>query len=313
MTDALRSSTSDLRPLNPGPDLARIKALVTDAVNSHHTRRAYSRALDDFFAWHQAHGRPPFNRAAVHRYVKFMANDLGLSASTINQRLSAIRALAREAADNGLLDRTLAEGVMRVKGRRAEGRRLGNWLSREEAQALLDAPDATTLAGLRDRALLAIAIGCGLRRAELARLRIDHVQLREGRWVIVDLLGKRAKTRSVPMPFWARVALDAWLAAAGIAAGHIFRPVNKAGALAGEALSPQAVYNITRKYTGGALAPHDLRRTFAQLAHKGGASLEQIQLSLGHASIQTTEVYLGVAQDLHDAPADHIHLEVKEP
>jgi integrase len=57
------------------------------------------------------------------------------------------------------------------------------------------------------------------------------------------------------------------------------------------------------------LAPHDLRRTFAKLAHKGDAPLEQIQLSLGHASIQTTERYLGVKQSLSDAPCDHLGLE----
>ena len=57
---------------------------------------------------------------------------------------------------------------------------------------------------------------------------------------------------------------------------------------------------------GGSLAPHDVRRTFAKLAHKGRAALEQIQLSLGHASIVTTERYLGVRQDLHDAPCDRL-------
>ena len=77
-------------------------------------------------------------------------------------------------------------------------------------------------------------------------------------------------------------------------------------------MSEQALYNLVVEY-GAALgfiqlAPHDLRRTFAKLAHRGGSGLEQIQLSLGHGSIQTTERYLGVDQDLTDAPCDRLGL-----
>jgi integrase/recombinase XerD len=77
-------------------------------------------------------------------------------------------------------------------------------------------------------------------------------------------------------------------------------------------LSEQAFYNLVVEYAAALgftqLAPHDLRRTFAKLAHKGGSGLEQIQLSLGHGSIQTTERYLGVEQDLTDAPCDRLGL-----
>jgi integrase len=154
-------------------------------------------------------------------------------------------------------------------------------------------------------------IGAGLRRREVASLTIDHVQQREGRWVLVDLVGKGNRVRSVPIPSWAKVAIDGWLEAAGIASGRLFRGVNKGDRMVGDSLDPQGVFRVVNDCAnklGFQVAPHDLRRTYAKLAHQGRAALEQIQLSLGHASIQTTERYLGVRQDLHDAPCDHLGL-----
>jgi integrase len=173
----------------------------------------------------------------------------------------------------------------------------------------LKAPDTKTLRGRRGRALLALPIGCGLRRAEAAGLTFDHVQQRDGRYVLIDLIGKRDKVRSVPMPNWAKAAIDEWSSASGVSEGLAFRAVNKGDRVMGDGITPQAIYNIIVRYAEDlqkkGVAPHDLRRTFAKLAHKGGAAIDQIQLSLGHESIQTTEEYLGVEQDLTEAPCDH--------
>ena len=285
--------------------------MVLDSLPSEHSRRAYERALVDFFLWHRGAGRPQLSKAVVQRYAAEL-REAGMAASSVNQRLSAIRKLAAEAADNGALDPQVANGIRAVKGARREGRRTGNWLTREEAQAWLSAPDTKTIRGRRDRALLAVLIGCGLRRAEAAGLTFDHVQQRDGRWVLVDLIGKRDKVRSVPMPNWAKAAIDEWSKASGVSVGLVFRAINKGDRVVGDGVTPQAIYNIIVGYAGAlekkGVAPHDLRRTFAKLAHKGGAAIDQIQLSLGHESIQTTEEYLGVEQDLTDAPCDHLGL-----
>jgi integrase len=151
----------------------------------------------------------------------------------------------------------------------------------------------------------------GLRRSELAALNVDHVQNREGRWLIVDLTGKHGRIRSVPIPPWAHAAIMRWESAASITEGAIFRRVNRYGHIASGRISPQAVFEIVNLYAGRLdfeVGPHDLRRSFARLAHLGHAPLEQIQLSLGHASVVTTEIYLGIKQSLHDAPCDRLGL-----
>lgn len=293
-----------------GPEVEAVR-IVLDGLASEHSRRAYERALSDFFHWHRGMGHPQLNKAIVQRYAAEL-REAGMAASSINQRLSAIRKLAMEAADNGALDPQVANGIRAVRGARAEGRRTGNWLTREEAQAWLGAPDKRTTRGRRDLALLAVLIGCGLRRSEAASLAFEHVQQRDGRWVLVDLIGKRDKVRSVPMPNWAKAAIDEWSKASGVSDGLIFRAINKGDRVVGDGITPQAIYNIIVGYAGAlekkGVAPHDLRRTFAKLAHKGGAAIDQIQLSLGHESIQTTEEYLGVEQDLTDVPCDHLGL-----
>ncbi len=298
-----------LKKLNEGE--AHAIQMVLDGLPSEHSRRAYERALVDFFHWHRGVGRPQLGKAVVQHYAAEL-REAGMSSSSMNQRLSAIRKLAGEAADNGLLEPQIASGIRAVKGARQEGRRTGNWLTREQAQSWLSAPDLRTLKGRRDRALLAVLIGCGLRRAEAASLTFEHIQQRDGRWVLVDLIGKRDKTRSIPMPNWAKAAIDAWGSVAAIGEGLVFRAVNKGDRVIGDGITPQAIRNIVADYAARlkhpGVAPHDLRRTFAKLAYKGGAALDQIQLSLGHESIQTTEDYLGVEQDLTDAPCDHLGL-----
>ena len=286
----------------------RVKSLVLDSVSSEHSRRSYGKALDHFHKWSQENGAEGFTKATVQRFRAELEHS-GLAPSSINVRLSAIRKLAAEAADNHLLAPELAAAIGRVKGVKRHGRRTGNWLTRDQAEQMLALPDRDTHQGRRDRVLLSLLLGCGLRREELAALTLERIQQREGRWVIADLVGKGKRVRTVPMPAWAKAALDGWVHAAGIDGGRILRAVNRGGHIVGKGMTAQSIFEIVQQYgdrMGVVIAPHDLRRTFAKLAHKGRAALEQIQISLGHASIQTTERYLGVEQDLLDAPCDHL-------
>jgi integrase len=234
----------------------------------------------------------------------------GLGAVSINVRITAVRKLAVEAADNGLLAPELANGITRVKGVASKGVRLGNWLTARQAQSLLNAPDATARKGLRDRAILAVLLGCGLRRSDVAALTFKHIQQRDGRWCIVDLVGKHGRVRTVPMPTWVKVAIDAWAKLVGIADGPVFRSMNRGGKVRESALSEKVIWQLIRPYAEAAgvagTAPHDCRRTCAKLCRAAGGELEQIQMLLGHASVQTTERYLGTKQDLVHAPNDGI-------
>jgi site-specific recombinase XerD len=287
----------------------KLKTLVLDSVSSPITKRVYNMALNEFLAWFQQAPRPGFTKATVSAW-RVSLEERKLGSSSIIIRMSAIRKLAAEAADNGLLAPELAAGIARVKSAKTVGIRMGNWLSLRQAQTLLDTPDTTTVRGLRDRAILAVLLGCGLRRSEVAALTFSHVQQRDGRWCIVDLVGKHGRVRTVPMPNWVKVAIDTWTGPAGLADGHVFRSVNRGDRVQGKVLSEKGVWQMLRPYAVAAgvpgIAPHDCRRTAAKLCRAGGGELEQIQLLLGHASVQTTERYLGTKQDLVHAPNDAI-------
>jgi integrase len=138
----------------------------------------------------------------------------------VNQRLAAVKKLAREAAAKGL-DAETAAGIDQVAGVKQQGTRAGNWLTTAQAEALINCPDPRTLKGKRDRAILALLVSCGLRRGEAVALTPEHIQQRDGRWVIVDLRGKHGRIRTVPVPAWVKQAIDLWCEAAGIAEGRL--------------------------------------------------------------------------------------------
>jgi len=296
-------------------DWRSVALLAVNAVSSAHSKRAYEKALKDFLAWYAAEARPPLSRAIVQQY-KSVLESASLAPASINLRLSAIRKLATEAAESDLLDRSVAQGIVSLKGVRQSGNRAGNWLTREQARDLLAQPELKTTEGKRDRAILAVLLGCALRRSEPAALESRHIQQRDGRWVFVDLVGKGKRIRTVPIPPFVKVAIDAWTAAAGLSEGPVFRRVRrrKYPEKTPEALSERMIWHIVTKYARQAglvdkLAPHDMRRTCAKLCRESGGDLEQIQFLLGHASIQTTERYLGSRQNLKEAVNDRLGLD----
>jgi len=290
------------------PQYGEVVRLVLNALDSPKSKAVYKVALERFIAWYVDKGTPGLTKALVQEWKAALLED-GLASRSVNVYLSAVRRLAEEAADNGLLEPGIAAGIGRVRGVAVKGRRLGLWLSLEDAQELLGLPDVATVKGLRDRAIIALLLGTGLRRSELVSLTVAHFQEREGRPALVDIEGKGWKLRSVPVPGFAHVAVGEWLAKAEIVEGPVFRRVRKNGLVGSEPLTDRAVYYILQQYHP-LLGAHDLRRTFGTLAVKGGAPLDQVQKALGHASIQTTEGYLNLEQDFAVGPGDVIRLEV---
>ena len=276
------------------PDLDQAKAAILNSLRSPESQRDYQHAMDEFIAWYCSE---PVSRSARPLSLgnRIHLESRQLAPGTINVRLASVRRLAYEAADSGLLSPELAAGIRRVKGAKKLGVRLGNWLTAEEARLLWQLPSTDILKGKRDRAILAVLLGCGLRRRELAQLLFDHFQRREDHWAIVDLIGKAGHVRTVPVPEWVKQTVDEWVNAAGVTSGKLFRCVCKAGTAWGDGMTEKVVWHFVKQYAAklglSKVAPHDLRRSCARLCHAAGGELEQIQFLLGHVSVQTTEKY----------------------
>jgi site-specific recombinase XerD len=294
------------------PDLEQAKSAVLVSLRSPESQRSYRRSIEDFVCWYCSEPRLSFNKTVVTRYRIHLEEKL-LAPGTNNVRLAAVRRLAYEAADTGLLSPDLAAGIRRVKGAKKLGMRLGNWLTVEEARSLWQLPNTHSAKGKRDRAILAVLLGCGLRRRELVDLNFDHIQRREDHWAIVDMVGKGGHIRTVPMPDWVKQTIDDWRSTAQITHGRVFRCVCRRGMVWGTKITEKVVWHIVKDYAGqlgiSKLAPHDLRRSCARLCHDSGGELEQIQFLLGHVSVQTTEKYLGCKQRLRGAVNDRIGIE----
>jgi integrase len=129
----------------------------------------------------------------------------------------------------------------------------------------------------------------------VAALTFKHIHQRDGLWCIVDLIGKHGWVRTVPMSTWVKVAIDVWATAAGIADGPVFRSVNRGGAIRETALSEKVVWQLIRPYARPPTLPESRLTTVAAHAlscdGRRAGKLEQIQMLLGHASVQTTERY----------------------
>ena len=294
------------------PDLEQTKSAVLNSLTSKSGQRTYDHAINEFVDWYCSEPRLAFNRTVVLRY-RIHLEQRRLAPTTINLRLAAVRRVAYEAADSGLLSPELAAGIRRVKGVRQIGVRLGNWLTADQGRALLLKSHGDNLRSKRNYAILSLLISCGLRRGELLALSAGSIQLREEHWVIADLHGKDGHIRTVPIPLWVKEALDRWTEASGIKEGRLFRSINKSRKIWGNGMTPIVLWEIVKQAAAVAgiekLAPHDLRRTCARLCHLGGGELEQIQFLLGHVSIQTTERYLGCKQKLRFAVNDKIGVE----
>jgi len=230
------------------PDLEQSKSAVLNSLVSSSSQRSYDHAIREFIEWYCSEPRLAFNKTVVTRY-RIALEQKHYPSSTINLRLAAVRRLAYEASDSGLLSPDLAAGIRRVKGVRRLGVKIGNWLSAEEGRRLLSGAGNATLRERRNYAMLAVLAGCGLRRAEAAALKIEDLQLREGHWVLADLNGKGGHIRTVPVPDWVKTAIDQWAIPASIISGTLFRSINKAGRVWGYGFHTES--DLVHCQTGG--------------------------------------------------------------
>ena len=304
-----RQTVSPLTPVLP--ELEQAKNAVPNTLESFQSRRSYEHALTEFINWYCSPARLAFNRSVVLQYRTFLERKQ-LAAATINVRLAAVRRLAYEAVDHGILSPDVAAAIRRVKGVRQVGQRVGNWLTVEQGRDLICAISPKVLRGKRDTAMLSLLLACGLRRSEVVNLHCEKIQRREDRWAIVDLVGKAGHVRTVPVPEWVKSAIDAWTNATGVKEGRLFRSIRKNGVLWGDGLTNNVIWYVVKECAQRAdiakLAPHDLRRSCARWCHAAGGELEQIQFLLGHASVLTTERYIGCKQDLSHPVNDRIRL-----
>jgi len=180
MVHRKKSKRSKAKTILRLPDLEQSKNAVLHSLAAPSSQESYGHAIDEFVDWYCSEPRLALNRTVVLRYRSYLEARL-LAPGTINLRLGAVRRLACEAADSGLLSSDLAAGIRRIKGVRNLGVRLGNWLTVEQSLALWRAPDGEKLKSKRDRALLALLLACGLRRHEAVGLRIEHLEQREER------------------------------------------------------------------------------------------------------------------------------------
>jgi integrase/recombinase XerD len=235
----------------------------------------------------------------------------GLGARSAARHLSALRGLCKFMLREGLIE----HDPTTLTARPRLGRRLPRALGESELVRLLETPDATTLRGLRDRAMLSVAYAAGLRVSELVRLELGDLDLKRG---VVQALGKGGKRRLVPLGEVALVHLEAYLDArsaddAARAENHkpsrarrpkrgqkddelVFRSPR------GGPLTRQGFWKIVGQHAraaglrGGA-HPHQLRHSFATHLLRGGADLRSVQTLLGHAHVVTTEIYTHVTRD----------------
>ena len=221
--------------------LLRLRQMVVDAVAASNSKRNYAKALDHLFAF--AAGRP-LSRELLLAWRASMEKQ---SPSTVNLRLSAMRSLVAEARSAGMLSSEDAATLTEISNIKQAGTRKGNWLTREQAKEILAVPDRSKLKGKRDYVILSLLVACALRRTELAELDLKTIQEREGRWVLSDLEGKGRRIRTVAIPIWVKLGIDAWTAAADIKSGRLLRPIRKGGKIEGDVLSDWAVWSIVEQ------------------------------------------------------------------
>lgn len=281
--------------------------LVVNACGSRSTRTRYATKLRVFMRYWDHNGRPPFDRQFVLQYVAQMRSEK-FPGFAINQSLTAVKKLAKEAHYAGFMNSEAQRGIDDIPGCKVRGTPQGSRLTEAEILQLLGLPRTGTLIGKRDRVVLELLFYAGLRREEVALVRMEHVQRLENRPVLLNLHGKGGRVRTVPIPEFMLEHIEEWVGAAGITEGPLCRSVNRHGHVGAAMMSGKGVYNILVGYarTMGKrnVSPHSIRRTMGSLARAKGVELDQIQMVYGHASVTMTQHYIGGNLNIQNAVCD---------
>ncbi len=273
-----------------------IDALWLEDGLSRNTLAAYRRDLSLYADWLQAQGLGLDQTAEPQLHGYFAAQHANTKATTANRRLTVFRRYFHWALREGAMRE---DPTLRLQAARPPLRVPGT-LSEAQVEALLNAPDAATPLGLRDRAMLEVLYASGLRVSELVGLRLFQVSMNDG---IVRVTGKGSKERLVPFGEVARLWLQRYLAEArpALLAGRQTEDLFVTGR-EGAAMTRMNFWLIVRRYAMQAgirskLSPHTLRHAFATHLLNHGADLRAVQLLLGHADISTTTIYTHVARE----------------
>ena len=299
------------------PDLQKMVMSVVNQRQNQNSRQTYYTALTQFFNWYSAGDNQGITAEIIREYLLYLENN-GKSKATISTTLSVLRQLFKDLRRLEVIDEKIYNDLLEIKFKRPLGQRHKTWLEQEDVQKLINNLDSEKMSIVRDRALIAIMTGCGLRRFEVSDLKKEQMKQVQGRWAFTDIKGKGDRYRTVAIPEWCINLIKKWLEIRKELAGNftekLFFSIRKNGTPGNTKISPQAIRDLTKKYSkkylGKPVLPHDLRRTYAQLSYRAGAPLRQIQISLGHSSIRTTEIYLGLDQDFIKAPGDYIKIKI---
>ena len=295
-------------------DEATILAAIDRAPLADSTRTKYRRALlayvdsggDPFnaealasYATDLSQSGAAFLRAAIRLYTEHALHELKAQADPSN--VAFIQAAEYRTA---ALQRA-------VKVRRTKGEKAHTWLTSAQVRQLLATCDDATLYGLRDHVALALLVGAGLRRAEAVALAFEDIVLQpiKGKMrTVLQVRGKGAKDRVIPVSDALANLVDAWSRHVGHT-GKVLRSIDRRREPR-DSMSPQAIFEVVANHGAQigkmGLAPHDLRRTYAQIGLEAGVSLPQISKLLGHASLATTQKYLDMSLDLETTISDFV-------
>lgn len=270
--------------------------VVLNGLKSQHSKDSYSKNARLFSEWLATHNRA-VGIDSVIAYVAYLEAQ-GRKPATINSRLATIKAIVRVAKRKRLISQEEADGIIEIKGRKSNDNENANWLEKDEIQEVFKAlGEKGSNKDKRDAALFALGVATGLRRTELLSLTWAQVQTKGRKTFLINVKTKGNKKRRVIVQKWAVKHLKTWGDVTG-RDGHMFvgfmsrrgerfteKPVN--------AVACSKIVKRLGKIVGiDGLAPHDLRRTHAAMMYDAGKSVRDIQASLGHSSIVTTEKYL---------------------